>query len=129
MKDEKIIELLERRDESALRAAEEKYGAFCHTVTSNILSMREIYLGGMVECTFIAEGKLCYVPEGSGKLYVADELGRNPELAVEFDSTVFNPGHLVGDYIIGRLKTEPRDRAALNIKTGEITPIPGLTYP
>ena len=41
MKDEKIIELLERRDQSALRAAEEKYGAFCHTVTSNILSMRE----------------------------------------------------------------------------------------
>ena len=41
MKDEKIIELLEKRDESALRAAEEKYGAFCHTVTSNILSMRE----------------------------------------------------------------------------------------
>ncbi len=41
MKDEKIIELLERRDQSALRAAEEKYGGFCHTVTSNILSMRE----------------------------------------------------------------------------------------
>ena len=92
-------------------------------------SMHEIDLGGMVECTFIAEGKLCYVPEGSGKLYVADELGRNPELAVEFDSTVFNPGYLVGDYIIGRLKTEPRWGAALNIKTGEITPIPGLTYP
>lgn len=92
-------------------------------------TMHEADLGGMVECMFIAEGKIFYVPEGSGKLYVADELGRNPELAVEFDSTVFNPGHLVGDYIIGRLKTEPRDRAALNIKTGEITPIPGLTYP
>lgn len=92
-------------------------------------SMHEIDLGGMVECTFIAEGKLCYVPEGSGKLYVADELGRNPELAVEFDSAVFNPGYLVGDYIIGRLKTEPGGDAALNIKTGEITPIPGLTYP
>ena len=41
MKDEQIIELLQKRDESALRAAEEKYGAFCHTVASNILSMRE----------------------------------------------------------------------------------------
>ena len=34
MKDEQIIELLEKRDESALRAAEEKYGGFCHTVAS-----------------------------------------------------------------------------------------------
>ena len=41
MKDEQIIELLWKRDESGLRAAEEKYAAFCHTVTSNILSMRE----------------------------------------------------------------------------------------
>lgn len=92
-------------------------------------SMHEVDLGGRVDRFFIADGKLCYVPEGSGKLYFADELGRNPELAVEFDSTVFNPYYLVGDYIIGRLKAEPQDNAALNIKTGEITTIPGLTYP
>ena len=41
MKDEQIIDLLNKRDESALRAAEEKYGAFCHTIAANILSMRE----------------------------------------------------------------------------------------
>ena len=41
MNDEKIIEMLFERDEGALRGVEEKYGAFCHTVASNILSLRE----------------------------------------------------------------------------------------
>ncbi len=41
MNDERIIELLFERDEGALRGVEEQYGAFCHTVASNILSLRE----------------------------------------------------------------------------------------
>ena len=41
MKDEQIIELLFERDENGLRETEKKYNDFCHTVASNILSMRE----------------------------------------------------------------------------------------
>ena len=41
MKDEQIIEMLFERDEVALREAEKKYADFCHTVASNILSLRE----------------------------------------------------------------------------------------
>lgn len=41
MKDEQIIEMLFERDEVALREAEKKYLDFCHTVASNILSLRE----------------------------------------------------------------------------------------
>lgn len=41
MKDEKIIELLFKRDEEGLREVEREYRDFCHTVASNILSIRE----------------------------------------------------------------------------------------
>ena len=41
MNDEKIIEMLFERDEGALRGVVERYGAFCHTVAANILSLRE----------------------------------------------------------------------------------------
>ena len=41
MKDDKIIEMLFARDEEALREVEKEYRGFCHTVASNILSMRE----------------------------------------------------------------------------------------
>ena len=41
MKDDKIIELLFERKEEALREVEKEYLGFCHTVASNILSMRE----------------------------------------------------------------------------------------
>lgn len=41
MQDEKIIQMLFERDEGALRGVEQKYGAFCRTVASNILSLRE----------------------------------------------------------------------------------------
>jgi RNA polymerase sigma-70 factor (ECF subfamily) len=41
MQDEKIIELFFERDEKALNETEAKYGNFCRTVASNILSMRE----------------------------------------------------------------------------------------
>ena len=41
MNDEKIIEMLFERDEAALAETQAKYGAFCHTVASNILSLRE----------------------------------------------------------------------------------------
>jgi len=41
MQDEKIIQMLFERDEDALRGVEQKYGAFCRTVASNILSLRE----------------------------------------------------------------------------------------
>ena len=41
MQDEKIIELFFERDEKALKETEAKYGNFCRTVASNILSMRE----------------------------------------------------------------------------------------
>ena len=41
MNDEKIIEMFFERNDGALRAIEERYGAFCHTVASNILSLRE----------------------------------------------------------------------------------------
>jgi len=41
MKDDKIIEMLFERKEEALREVEKEYLGFCHTVASNILSMRE----------------------------------------------------------------------------------------
>ncbi len=41
MNDEKIIEMLFERDEKALDETQAKYGNFCHTVASNILSLRE----------------------------------------------------------------------------------------
>lgn len=41
MHDEKIIELLFERDEKALAETQAKYGAFCRTIASNILSLRE----------------------------------------------------------------------------------------
>ena len=41
MQDEKIIEMLFKRDESALKETQSKYGAFCYTIASNILSLRE----------------------------------------------------------------------------------------
>ena len=41
MKDERIIELLFKRDESALLEAEKKYSRFCHTVAKNLLALRE----------------------------------------------------------------------------------------
>ena len=41
MDDEKIIELLFARDERALRLIEEKYGALCRYIASNILETRE----------------------------------------------------------------------------------------
>ena len=41
MKDEKIIELFFARDEEAIRETEKKYGALCHHVAENFLSIRE----------------------------------------------------------------------------------------
>ena len=41
MKDDEIIEMLFERKEKALKEVEWKYLGFCHTVASNILSMRE----------------------------------------------------------------------------------------
>lgn len=41
MKDEKIVELFLRRDESALREAEAKYGDLCHYIAANYLGARE----------------------------------------------------------------------------------------
>lgn len=41
MKDDEIIDLLFERKEKALQEVERKYLGFCHTVASNILSMRE----------------------------------------------------------------------------------------
>ena len=41
MKDDKIIEMLFERKEEALREVEKEYLGFCHTLASNILSMRE----------------------------------------------------------------------------------------
>lgn len=41
MKDEKIIELFFARDEEAIKATEQKYGALCHHVAENFLSIRE----------------------------------------------------------------------------------------
>lgn len=41
MKDERIIELFFERDENAIKETEEKYGALCHYVARNFLSLRE----------------------------------------------------------------------------------------
>ena len=41
MNDERIIEMLFERDEKALAETQAKYGAFCRTIASNILSLRE----------------------------------------------------------------------------------------
>ena len=41
MTDEKIIEMLFERNETALGEIERKYSAFCHTVAANILTLRE----------------------------------------------------------------------------------------
>ena len=41
MKDDVIIEMLFERKEEALRDVEKEYRGFCHTVASNILSMKE----------------------------------------------------------------------------------------
>ena len=41
MNDEKIIEMFFKRDEAALKETQSKYGAFCYTIASNILSLRE----------------------------------------------------------------------------------------
>ena len=41
MNDEKIIELFWARDEEALRAAEEKYRGFCHSIVMNLLALQE----------------------------------------------------------------------------------------
>lgn len=41
MKDERIIELLFERDESALKEVESKYGGLCHYVAGNFLALHE----------------------------------------------------------------------------------------
>lgn len=41
MEDSKIIDLFWERDEEAIRHTEMKYGAYCHTIASNILSIKE----------------------------------------------------------------------------------------
>ena len=41
MDDKKIIEMFFARDEGAIRATEEKYGALCRYIASNILAQRE----------------------------------------------------------------------------------------
>ena len=41
MEDSKIIDLFWNRDEEAIRHTEMKYGAYCHTIASNILSIKE----------------------------------------------------------------------------------------
>ena len=41
MKDEKIIELFFARDEEAIKATEQKYGALCHHIAENFLSIHE----------------------------------------------------------------------------------------
>ncbi|MCD7708977.1 MAG: RNA polymerase subunit sigma-70, partial [Clostridiales bacterium] len=41
MEDEKIIELYWERDEAAIRETSKKYGAYCHSIAQNLLSVRE----------------------------------------------------------------------------------------
>ena len=41
MEDQRIIELFQSRDESAIGEAQKKYGRFCARIVSNILSLRE----------------------------------------------------------------------------------------
>ena len=41
MKDEKIIELFFTRDEEAIKATEQKYGALCHHIAENFLCIHE----------------------------------------------------------------------------------------
>lgn len=41
MTDEKLIEMFWERDEGAIRAAQEKYRAFCHSVVANLLAHQE----------------------------------------------------------------------------------------
>ena len=41
MEDSKIIDLFWNRDEDAIKQTEMKYGAYCHTVAFNILSIKE----------------------------------------------------------------------------------------
>lgn len=41
MRDEEIIELFQARDEAAIEAVQEKYGAYCRTIAGRILSSRE----------------------------------------------------------------------------------------
>ena len=41
MEDSKIIDLFWNRDEEAIRHMEMKYGAYCHTIAFNILSIKE----------------------------------------------------------------------------------------
>ncbi len=91
-------------------------------------SMHEVDLGAPVQSFILAEGKLYYVPEDSGKLYLSDALGKNPELVVEFDSATFHPYYVLGDYIICGVRNQDGG-TAINIKTGEINPIPGISYP
>lgn len=41
MEDERIIDLYWRRDERAIAETSDKYGAYCHAISMNILSVRE----------------------------------------------------------------------------------------
>ena len=41
MEDNKIIDLFWNRDEDAIKHTEMKYGAYCHTIALNILSIQE----------------------------------------------------------------------------------------
>ena len=41
MEDQKIIELYFARDEGAIQATSEKYGAYCHTIARRILEQEE----------------------------------------------------------------------------------------
>ena len=67
------------------------------------------------------------------KIYFTDLRGENSELATEYEVADFLPFCIVGDYFIGSTpktsSVRPAGDYALNLKTGELKAVPGLSYP
>lgn len=83
-------------------------------------------------------GKLVFLTEDGNKIYITDARGENKTL-IDTDlvynnvKVVFEPYRIVGDYLMGMISSNKSNAGpsngicALNLKTGEITPVPSLT--
>ena len=89
--------------------------------------------GGPVKRYVPGADKFAYVLEGDEKIYFTDLRGENSELATEYEVADFLPFCIVGDYLIGSTpktsSVRPAGDYALNLKTGELKAVPGLSYP
>ena len=96
-------------------------------------SMFTLDFGGEVKGFCIGEEKIAYILESDRKLCLCDLRGENKEVIIDRPDASMIIRRFLGDYLVcnipGTSGVMPGGDYVLNLKTGEFTAIPTLSYP